>query len=78
VEPGRDLILARRYDATRPAGLKLTVDGQPAGEWTPRVGRYRLAEEAVRVPAALVRRPRVTLTVQPGGTSFAYWSFADR
>src|SRR5439155_9855212 len=84
VEPGRDLILARRYEATAPASLRLTVDGQPAGEWTPRAGRYVLAEETVRIPAGLIRRQRVSVAVerapgQPAGaTSFAYWSFVER
>jgi hypothetical protein len=84
VEPGRDLLLARRYDATATVPLRLTVDGQPAAEWTPRAGKYLLAEETIRVPAGLIRRPRVNVgvqvvTAQPRPpTSFAYWAFADR
>lgn len=83
-EPGRDLILARRYDATSPGVYRLTVDGQPAGEWWPRGGRYLLAEETVRIPGGLIRRPRVSiqLQLQPGQrrppASFGYWSFVDR
>jgi hypothetical protein len=81
VEPGRDLILARRYDATAPSPLRLTVDGQPAGEWTPRTGRYLLAEETLRVPGGLVRRARVGIAVQVLSgetTSFGYWAFVER
>jgi ABC-type multidrug transport system ATPase subunit len=80
-EPGRDLVLARRYDATAPSPLRLSVDGQPAAEWTPRRGRYRLAEETLRIPGGLLRRPRASLAVQVvsgQSTTFAYWAFTDR
>jgi hypothetical protein len=84
VDPGRDLILARRYDGTAPGAFRITVDGQPAGEWWPRAGKYLLAEETIRIPGGLIRRPRATIGLQvlPGQrgpiASFGYWSFADR
>jgi hypothetical protein len=82
-EAGRDLIVARRFEAGA-AALTVSVDGQPAGEWRARPSTYAIAEDTFRVPGGLVRAARVKLEVRlvPGSAarsiSFGYWSFADR
>jgi hypothetical protein len=82
-EPGRDLIVARRFEASG-AVLAVTVDGQPAGEWQPRASKYAVAEDTFRIPGGLVRnaRAKIELRLLPGSApraiSFGYWSFADR
>jgi hypothetical protein len=82
-EPGRDLIVARRFEAGT-AALALSVDGQPAGEWPARASKYAIAEDAFRVPGGLVRAARVKLELRlvrgsaARSISFGYWSFADR
>ena len=82
-EAGRDLVLARRFEAGA-AALTVVVDGQPAGEWRPRPSTYAIAEDAFRVPGGLVRGARVRLDLRlvpgsaPRAISFGYWSFADR
>ncbi|HEY3112017.1 MAG TPA: hypothetical protein VGL23_24900, partial [Chloroflexota bacterium] len=82
-EPGRDLIVARRFEAGG-AAMVVRIDGQVAGEWRPRALAYALAEDTFRVPSGLVRRPRVQVRLElvpgsaPRGLSFGYWSFVDR
>ncbi|HEY3083207.1 MAG TPA: hypothetical protein VGM69_25220 [Chloroflexota bacterium] len=82
-EPGRDLIVARRFEAGG-ATMVVRIDGQVAGEWRPRPLAYALAEDTFRVPSGLVRRPRVQVRLElvpgsaPRGLSFGYWSFVDR
>lgn len=82
-EPGRDLIVARRFEAS--GGVMLVrIDGQAAGEWRPRPSSYALAEDTFRVAGALVRRPRPQLRLElaagsaPRALTFGYWSFVDR
>jgi hypothetical protein len=83
-EPGRDLVVARRFDGFAPGGFHVSVDGQPAGDWWPRPGKYGLAEDSIRIPGRLVRAPRavVRLELIPGSatqvSSFGYWSFVDQ
>lgn len=82
-EPGRDLILARRFDAADVGGFRVTLDGQPIGEWWPRAGSYGLAEDTLRIPGGLVRQARVTVRIEliprsaTSPASFAYWTFVD-
>jgi hypothetical protein len=83
-EPGRDLVVARRFDGFAPGGFSVSIDGQPFGEWWPRAGAYGLAEDAVRIPGRLVRGPRAVVRLEliggsaPSAASFGYWSFANQ
>ena len=83
-EPGRDLLVARRFDGFAPGGFRVTVDGQPAGEWWPRAGAYALAEDSFRIPGRLIRSQRVVVRLElipdsaPKTATFAYWSFSDQ
>ena len=82
-EPGRVLILARRYDATAPGGFRVSVDNQPVGDWWPSGSRFTLTEDTLRIPAGLIRQPTVVVRLEllPGSTrqnaSFAFWSFTS-
>ena len=82
-EPGRDLIVARRFESG-PATMLLRIDGQAVGEWRPRAARYAVAEDTFRVPGGMVRRPRVQVRLEllgasaPRAVTFGYWSFVDR
>jgi hypothetical protein len=83
-EPGRDLLVARRFDGFAPGGFRVTVDGQPTGEWWPRAGSYALAEDSFRIPGRLIRSQRVVVRLElipesaPETATFAYWSFSDQ
>jgi hypothetical protein len=83
-EAGRDLVVARRFDAFAPGGFHVTVDGQPVGDWWPRAGNYGLAEDSIRIPGRLVRGARAVIRLEliPGSaprvTTFGYWSFVDQ
>ncbi|TAK21518.1 MAG: hypothetical protein EPO26_14310 [Chloroflexota bacterium] len=79
--PGRDLILARRFDGTR-ATFLMSLDGQALGEWQPRLGDHVVNEDTVRIPGALIRRDRVRVRLEIVGSgasaaSRAYWAFVD-
>src|SRR5207247_950516 len=63
-EPGRDLVVARRFDAFAPAGFRVSADGQFLGEWWPRAGAYGLAEDTIRVPGRLIRGARVVVRLE--------------
>lgn len=83
-EPGKDLVVARRFDGFAAGGFLVTIDGQTIGEWWPRAGAYGLAEDTFRVPGRLVRVPRAVIRLEliAGSArevaSFGYWSFVDR
>lgn len=82
--PGRDLVLAVRYDAATRGLLRVEVEREPI-DWRLRDCAASLCEDAIVIPGGLVKGPSLRVTVTfgtlPGAppgrvATYHYWAFA--
>ena len=82
--PGRDLIVAKRYDTVVRGRVKVHVDDVFVGEWEFPERQFQFGEDVFIVPASFITEEQTTITFQfvPGSSidinSFYYWIFVSR
>jgi hypothetical protein len=80
-EPGRPLIIAKRYDAAVGGAMAVYVDGSFVGEWRLAPREFVFGEDTFRVGREFITGPTAHLRFQhlPGSggnlNSFYYWVY---
>ncbi len=80
-QPGRPIVLVKRYDAGLAGAMNVYAEGVLVGEWRLPPQQYVLGEDTFRIPPDYVTGRATTLRLehlpQAGGslTSFQYWVY---